>query len=105
MKKLLSIIIISSIALFSCNKNDNISSFDPELIGHWKLSNLSTAGGSFNCDWDNGQIDLYISESGSYNIEYITSGSSSNHRYYVGNFSSIIDNSKLIISFLSLIHI
>jgi hypothetical protein len=105
MKRFLFITIISSFVLFSCNKdNDNISTsnntntFDPELVGHWKLSDLTTTGG-FDCNWDNGQVDIYISESGSFNIEFITSVSGTAHEFSVGGGSTIIDNSKLIISF------
>tara|TARA_Y100000385_G_scaffold2735_1_gene2935 strand:- start:633 stop:1109 length:477 start_codon:yes stop_codon:yes gene_type:complete len=98
MKRFLFVTIIFSFALFSCNK-DNNNAFDPELVGHWKLSDITTTQG-FDCNWDNGQVDIYISESGSFNIEFITSESGTAHEFSVGGGSTIIDNSKLIISFI-----
>jgi len=99
MKRFLFVTIISSFALFNCNKDsNNINAFDPELVGHWKLSGLTSTGG-FECNWNNGQVDIYFSESGSYNIEYIASESGLSHNFSIGSGSTIIDNSKLIISF------
>jgi hypothetical protein len=110
MKKLLFLTLFFSVALFSCNKEDNDittetnsednteTTFDPNLVGHWKISNV-TSNSSFEPSWENGQIDVYISEQGAYYIEVTPRELSTEHASSYGSMSTIINNSKLTIVF------
>ena len=87
MKKLFYLLFIS-FALASCTKEEpveclcgssngtgtNSSSFniDPNLIGHWKVSGLSSSSSSPNNGWDNGQIDLHFFSDGTWDIDGFT---------------------------------
>ena len=51
------------------------SNIDPNLIGHWKVSGLSSSSSSDN-GWDNGQIDLHFFSDGTWDIDGFTGLSS-----------------------------
>ena len=96
MKKLFYLLFITSVVLVSCHKHEHPieincgnAYIDAELVGHWRVSGVTSAD---NSTFVNDDIDLYIDSAGAY---VILTSAADGHTYGNHGIISILSNNKI----------